>query len=292
MPGDMTLANAIDCHVHVVGPLAQFPQTSTRSYTAAEASLETLQSQAGPEGVSRFVIVQASFYGADNSCLLATLDQLGDRGRGVVAMDLNLAIPSTMEEYERRGVRGLRVNLYSKSLLFSPERIADLVQATLEKVPSRRWHVEIIAPASLLVKASKIVTNSRVPVVLDHYGLPGEAPPDSPDGKLLLALVSMPHVWTKLTAPYRASPDPLATKPPGNWLAAFLKAAPDRCLWGSDWPHTPLEADQKGRDHAASYRQIRYAQLVRDFMAALPDPSLAQRILIENPQRLYGFPTS
>src|SRR5262249_36254651 len=144
MPGDAPMANACDCHVHVVGPLAEFPQSSTRSYTAAEASIESLQSQAAPEGVSRFVVVQASFYGADNSCLLATLDQLGDRGRGVVAMDLNLAIPSTMDEYERRGVRGLRVNLYSKSLLFSPERIADLVQATLEKIPSRRWHVEII----------------------------------------------------------------------------------------------------------------------------------------------------
>jgi predicted TIM-barrel fold metal-dependent hydrolase len=292
MPDNVPLENACDCHVHVVGPLAQFPQSSTRSYIAAEASLEDLQSQALPEGVSRFVIVQASFYGADNSCLLATLDQLGDRGRGVVAMDLNLAIPSTMDDYERRGVRGLRVNLYSKSLLFSPERIADLVQATLEKVPSRRWHVEIIAPASLLVQASKIVTSSRVPVVLNHYGLPGEASPDSPDGRLLLALASMPHVWVKLTAPYRISPDPLATKPPGNWLAALLKAAPDRCVWGSDWPHTPLDVDQKGRDQLAAYRQISYARLVREFVAALPDPSLAQRILVENPQRLYGFPTS
>lgn len=291
-PFNTSLDGACDCHVHVVGPAAAFPQSATRSYTAAEASLETLQALGAPEHVSRFVIVQASFYGTDNSCLLAALDQLGNNGRGVAAIDLKHASPSMLDEYENRGVRGLRVNLYSKSLLFAPERICDLIHAALDKVPSRRWHVEIIAPASLLLNASKVIAGARIPVVLDHYALAGSASPDSAEGRQLLDLVALPNVWVKLTAPYRVSADPLATTPPADWLAALLQAAPNRCVWGSDWPHTPVDADQKARDEIAPYRKISYARLCKDFLAALPDPAFARRILVENPQRLYGFSAS
>ena len=293
---DTSLAGACDSHVHVVGPLATFPQSATRSYTAAEASLDALQALGAPEGVSRFVVVQASFYGTDNSCMLAALDKLGPNGRGVVAADLKNdlknASPRLLDQYEIRGVRGLRVNLYSKSLLFAPERICDLVQSAMNNVPSKRWHIEIIAPLLLLLNAYEIIAGSRVPVVLDHYALPGAASPHSPEARQLLELVALPHVWIKLTAPYRVLPDPLATNPPADWLAALLQAAPGRCVWGSDWPHTPLDADQRSRDEIAPYRKIGYSRLFQDFVRALPDASLARRILVENPQRLYGFAAS
>ncbi|HWF38843.1 MAG TPA: amidohydrolase family protein [Candidatus Acidoferrales bacterium] len=287
MPVD--ISPACDCHVHVVGPLANFPQSATRSYTAAEASLETLQALGTPERVSRFVLVQASFYGTDNSCLLAALDKLGPNGRGVVAADLKNSAPQFLQEYEIRGVRGLRVNLYSKSLLFAPERICHLVQSAMNHVPSKRWHVEIIAPLSLLLNAYKIIADSRVPVVLDHYALPGAASPHSSEARRLLELMALPHVWIKLSAPYRVLADPFATYPPADWLAALLQAAPDRCIWGSDWPHTPLDADQRHCDEIASYRKINYSRLFQDFVRALPEAALARRILVENPQRLYGF---
>lgn len=283
------LTGACDCHVHVVGPQEKYPQSATRSYTAEPAPLDSLQALAAPESVSRFVIVQASFHGNDNSCLLATLKSLGKNGRGVVALDLNCATSSLLQEYERAGVRGLRVNLYSKSLAFAPERISDRLQAAIERLPSKRWHVEVIASLSLLMKAAKVIAKSPVPIVLDHYGLPGEASPEKGEGRQLVKLASLPQVWVKLTAPYRVVADPLATMPPANWLAAFLRVAPQRCVWGSDWPHTPLERDQKGVDQPAPYRKISYARLLRDFIAALPDQATARRILIENPQRLYGF---
>lgn len=289
MQVEPVLAAACDCHVHVVGPLATFPQSATRSYTAAEAPLEALQSLGAPHGVNRFVLVQTSFYDTDNSCLLAALQKLGDRGRAVVAIDSKYATPSLLEEYENFGVRGLRVNLYSKSLLFAPDRISHLVQTAMGQIPSRRWHVEVIAPVPLLLNASKIIADSRIPVVLDHYALAGNTSPESSDGRRLLELIALPHVWVKLTAPYRITPDPLATKPPADWLAALLQAAPARCLWGSDWPHTPLDADQKSRDEIALYRNIAYSGLFQDFVQALPNTSLARRVLVENPQRLYGF---
>lgn len=286
---EKVLGGACDCHVHVVGPLEKYPQSATRSYTAEPAPLDSLRTLAAPEGVSRFVIVQGSFHGNDNSCLLATLGKLGKDGRGVVALDLNYATSSLLEQYERAGVRGLRVNLYSKSLTFAPQRIGDRLEAAIERLPSRKWHVEVIAPIALLVKATKVIAKSSVPIVLDHYGLPGEASPEKGEGRQLLKLASLPHAWVKLTAPYRVVADPLATAPPASWLAAFLRVAPQRCVWGSDWPHTPHERDQKGVNQPAPYRRISYARLLRDFIAALPDQATARRILIENPQRLYGF---
>ena len=87
MPVDRPLSAACDCHVHVVGPTDRFPQSATRSYTAPVAPLASLQAVAEPTGVSRFVVVQASFYGTDNSCLFEALDALDQNGRGVVAVD-------------------------------------------------------------------------------------------------------------------------------------------------------------------------------------------------------------
>jgi predicted TIM-barrel fold metal-dependent hydrolase len=292
MLGDRRLLGACDCHVHVVGPTDRFPQSARRSYTANLAPLDSLRVFAEPEGVSRFVIVQASFYGTDNSCLLAALGRLRENGRGVVAVDLNALTPALLEQYEQRGVRGLRVNLYSKSLAFEPERISDLLAATIEKTPSPGWHVEIIAPISLLISAARTIAESQVSVVLDHYALPVGASPDSPQGQRLLDLVALPHVWVKLTAPYRIVADPLATHPPTEWLSALLRAAPDRCVWGSDWPHTPLELDQKGLSESAPYRRISYEHLLADFLEALANPALAAQILVRNPSRLYGFPPS
>ena len=292
MPGEEILAGGCDCHVHVVAPLNEFPQSAARSYTAEPAPLDRLQALAASENISRFVLVQPSFYGTDNSCLLMALDKLGTNGRGVAAVDFNCTAWSLLWDYDRRGVRGLRVNLYSKSLQFAPERICGSIQATVEKLLPNNWHVEIIAPVSLLLKAAKTIVKSPAPVVLDHYALPGETPPDSREGRELLELVAHPNVWVKLTAPYRVLADALASAPPANWLAAFLRVAPDRCVWGSDWPHTPLDRDQKGRDAPAPYRKISYARLLRDFLAALPSPLSARRILVENPARLYDFQTS
>jgi predicted TIM-barrel fold metal-dependent hydrolase len=289
MPVDRPLSAACDCHVHVVGPTDRFPQSATRSYTAPVAPLASLQAVAEPTGVSRFVVVQASFYGTDNSCLFEALDALDQNGRGVVAVDSARFTSKLLEGYAGRRVCGLRLNLYSKSLSFDPDQVEQLLTATIERIPAQSWHVEIIAPLAVLLKAARTVADSPARLVLDHYGLPGKFSPESPEGRALLGLVALPHVWVKLTAPYRTIADRLATDPPASWLAALLRTAPDRCVWGSDWPHTPAEREQRGADQVARYRKIPYRRLISDFVAAIPDPALARRILVDNPERLYGF---
>jgi predicted TIM-barrel fold metal-dependent hydrolase len=235
------------------------------------------------------VIVQPSFYGIDNGCLLAALETLGPHGRGVVSVDIDAVPPVLLTRYAERGVCGLRVNLYSKSVGRSSRSLGNLLEATIAKLPVAGWHVEVIAALSMIVSAAATIVKSNVPIVLDHYGLPGRLDPESREGRCLLDLLALPHVWMKVSAPYRLTADPLETAPPRNWLNAFLNVAPGRCLWGSDWPHTPVDQDQKGAEEPAPYRGLDYGHLMRDFRAAIPDPALAERILWDNPARLYGF---
>ena len=105
----------------------------------------------------------------------------------------------------------------------------------------------------------------------------------------MLKLLALPHVWIKLSAPYRVRPDPLATRPDATWLAAILTTAPDRCVWGSDWPHTPPHEAQMGSAVLAPYRNLHSATLVDDFIVATGSVELAERILSDNPARLYDF---
>lgn len=275
-----------------MGAFSKFPQIASRSYTAGVAPLDSLRALAKPAGVSRFVVVQPSFYGTDNSCLLEALSALGGNGRGVAMIDPAVATADLLDQYARLGVRGLRVNLYSKSLVRGSEPIEDLLRAAIESVPSAGWHVEIIAPASTLFSAARVIERSAIPIVIDHYGLPDNFVPQSAEGQRLLELVRLPHVWVKLSAPYRVGGDSLATKPPADWLIAFAHAAPDRCVWGSDWPHTPLSRDQQGAASAVPYRKIDYSRLFRDFIRALGDATASERILVTNPARLYGFSSS
>lgn len=290
-PDDLHVSGACDCHVHIVGALSKFPQIASRSYTAGIASLDSLRELARPVGVSRFVIVQPSFYGTENACLLEALSALGDDGRGVAAIDPTVVSADLLDQYSRLGVRGLRVNLYSKSLARGSESTEDLLRLAIGSVPRVGWHVEIIAPASTLFSAARVIESSKIPIVIDHYGLSDNFASQSAEGQRLLELVRLPNVWVKLSAPYRIVHDPLATKPPADWLIALAHAAPDRCVWGSDWPHTPLSGDQQGAELAVPYRKIEYSKLFRDFVQALGDATASERILVTNPARLYGFPS-
>ena len=253
------------------------------------AAIETLRDLGRPLGISRYVLVQPSFYGTDNSCVLGTLDALRGNGRGVVVVDPLTVTSKQLEEYERRGVCGVRVNFYSKYNPLASAGVGEVLKRFIAKLPRTSWHIELIANLSTIIDAQAAIRSSTLPIVLDHYGVPGDATPESREGRALLALLCLPHIWMKLSSPYRVVPNPLATVPPAEWLSAFLSRAPGRCVWGSDWPHPPSRGDQKDTNAALPYRNIDYRRLLTDFLEALPEPALAERILVSNPARLYGF---
>ena len=278
-----------DSHVHIVGPADIYPQSPTRTYLAQAAPLDELLTLAVCRGIERFVIVQPSFYGTDNAVLLEALDALGGRGRGVAVVDHDPISKSTLATYAARGVCGLRLNLYSPMGNVDRARMAATFAAMAELAGARGWHVEVIAPIEVLAQEIEVLTHVAVPLVIDHYGLFGPHEPTSPAGRQLLGLLRYPQVWIKLSAPYRVSEDPLDTKPNRPWLAAILDSAKERCVWGSDWPHTPAHDAHRGGAVATHHRPISYEKLVDDFIAALGSAELTDTIMADNPARLYGF---
>jgi len=277
-----------DSHVHIVGPIAQYPQHAARAYLAGVAELGTLRGLGKARDISRFVIVQPSFYGSDNTLLLEGLDALGGLGRGVVVIDAGDADGALLGGWAKRGVRGLRLNLYSA--LGTPKPFDSEFAAISRVARTMNWHVEVIAPIRVIVDQAQLLAGASVPVVIDHYGVYGNAVPTGAEGRKLLDLLELPHVWMKLSAPYRVGDNPLQTRPDPVWLAAILARARERCVWGSDWPHTPPQEQQKGGTVEAPYRKISYNALVDDFLAALGDAALARAIMESNPARLYEYP--
>jgi predicted TIM-barrel fold metal-dependent hydrolase len=278
-----------DSHVHIVGPTARYPQVPDRTYLAGVASVETLKRLGSLRGIGRFVVVQPSFYGADNSATLDALDELAGNGRGVAVIDPSATTPDALAMMHRRGVRGLRVNLYSAITPPGGATLEEAFAATVEVAAAMGWHMQVIAPMPKLLTNASMLAQSTVPVVIDHYGLYGSAQPNSAEGCRLLELAALPHVWMKLSAPYRHDRGPLNTRPDRAWLAALIAAMPDRCVWGSDWPHPPPSEQQKDASLEAPYRPLSYTELVDEFIAALPVPDLAERIMTDNAARLYGF---
>jgi predicted TIM-barrel fold metal-dependent hydrolase len=278
-----------DAHVHIVGPPDHYPQIRTRTYLAGLAPLVELQRHAATRGISRFVLVQPSFYGADNTLLLEGLDILGNRGRGVAVVDLETATPEILADCARRGVRGLRLNLYSTAAGREVRKLGDSLSQMAKLARIVDWHVEVIAAIDVLAANADLLDRAEVPIIIDHYGLYSQHSPQSAEARRLLELLRNPQVWIKLSAPYRVSANPLNTRPNKKWLAAILACAEDRCVWGSDWPHTPRHGLQEDGAVALPYRALSYEKLVDDFLDAVGSNEVAEQIMTDNPARLYGF---
>jgi predicted TIM-barrel fold metal-dependent hydrolase len=200
-----------DSHVHIVGPLDRYPQVAERTYQADIATLKQLENVSATRAVRRFVIVQPSFYGVDNSLLLESIDALAGRGRGVGVINPRVTSARTLATYAAQGVRGLRINLYSPLREKAP--LTNRFSAIAGIAHELNWHIEVIAPLSMLSENATLLEKSSVPVVIDRYGVYGSLDPARPESRALLKLLEMPHVWIKLSAPYRVSANPLATKP-------------------------------------------------------------------------------
>src|SRR5262245_9694834 len=265
-----------DSHVHIVGSADRYPQVAERTYLADVATLKQLERVSASRAIRRFVIVQPSFYGTDNSMLLEGLDAVGGRGRGVAVINPETTSARTLSGMASQGVRGLRLNLYSPLRESAP--LATRFEGVEGHARDLDWHIEVIAPIKLLSENASLLRNSRVPVVIDHYGLYAGIRPDQHEGRSLLELLARRHVWSKLSAPYRLRADRLSIRADSAWLTAILQVALDRCVWGSDWPHTPPHDQHMGGAVLSPYRSLRYGTLVDDFVAATGSAELAERI--------------
>jgi predicted TIM-barrel fold metal-dependent hydrolase len=255
-----------DCHVHVFGPAECYPLASRLAYAPPERSLAALAAAAAPSGVARFVLVQPSVYGTDNRCLMAALREGGGRHRGIAVVGPE-APADELSAMHAAGVRGIRFNLVSKA----GNGTAGF-DALAAKIAPLGWHVQFLATTADLPAIAALRARTPLPFVLDHFG--------GGESTLLLQLAARDDCWVKLSGFYRLLPkgaDYAALDPLLRRVAAI---APERILWGSDWPHTWYFPGDQGKAPA-------YADTLAPLLRCLPE-ALLRRVLQDNPLKLYG----
>lgn len=281
---------SIDTHVHVFDP-AWFPYADDRDYTPAEADLDAVQVHGNKLGLERFVFVQPSVYGTDNSALLAAMKLHGpERARGVAVVGPETSA-GELDVLYAAGVRGLRLNVRS-----NPDGGKADIRSALTELIDRATPldlaVEIFCSGPSLAGAADLIATSPVPVILDHFGGAKVAEDGSVQGlDQVIDLLSLPHVWVKLSAPYRVAAAGAAELAIPALVHALVEARADRLVWASDWPHTGGGADRKrrGAGTVEPFRDIDDVTETGNFVSWLQSPDLARQILVDNPAQLFSF---
>jgi D-galactarolactone isomerase len=268
-------AGACDCHIHVYD--GRIPAAPSASLHPPDASIGDYRFVQARMGTQRAVLVTPSTYGADNRSMLAGLEQMGPAGRGVAVIsgDEPLSELATLHE---RGVRGVRINL-SLGVL---HQLSD-IEKVARRIAPLGWHLQLLMPPDQLVGMSDLLRALPVDLVFDHFGrIPPNACGQHPAHQLVLELLRSRRAWIKLSGGYLVSPCHRSNDPQLLPLArSFIDAAPDRVVWGSDWPHATASAGRQPMPDDA-------AQI--DTLACWAgDADQLQQILVINPNKLYDF---
>ena len=283
---------AADCHMHVIGPFARYPLAAERAYNVEEATLDAHEKMKGSVGLERTVFVQASGHGTDNRAMLAALAQLGARGRGVVVL-----APGTpaaeLERLHAAGVRGLRLNLQTLASRHAGDP-AQHVRAYETMLAPLGWHLQVFANASTVAQLEPVLAQCKVKVVLDHMGLPDAAQGlEQPGFQATLRLARNDHVWVKLAGADRVARATGRPRDAVPFMRALAEAAPQRLVWGSDWPHIGFHSGRQVEgDALLPHRRLEVKELLGVLEEAVPDRKIRDAILAANPAALYDFPAT
>ncbi len=265
-------AGAVDSHAHVIGAPPLHPLVAGRGYDPPPAPAAHYLAMLDRAGFDRGVLVQVSVHGTDNRLLIETLTANRSRLRGVAVAppDLPDRAYRTLAE---AGVTGLRLNiLFGGGIGFEAlERYGALCREL-------GWHLQFLLDGPALEALAPRLRRLPVPIVIDHMANVPAATAASDTGFLALVDLVRDGAWVKLSAAFRLAPGPCwaATVPMARVL---IEAAPERCLFGTDWPHV------------AWRRPMPRIGALLDLLADwAPDAAIRRRILVDNPARLYGFP--
>jgi len=268
-------ANACDCHYHIFdGPSKQ---VLPRTYTAPAARLDELDRLHDTLGISRSVVIQPSIYGTDNRTTLSAIRSI-DATKAVVVVDDTASLAS-LTELKNAGAVGCRVN----QLFRSNTKLVNL-KSLARKAIELDWHLQLLADVSTFDNLIHTIESLEVPVVFDHMGhMPSHKGVNNPGFKQLLHLLGEGKAWVKLSGAYRLIDDMGDGKPPeysdvNNIVDALVRTNSDHLIWGSDWPH-PHVSQSMPND----------TDLLNLLSKWIPNTQLRNRILVQNPENLYGF---
>jgi 2-pyrone-4,6-dicarboxylate lactonase len=278
---------AADCHMHVLGPFDRYPLAADRAYNVPEATLEEHERMKRRVGLERTVFVQASGHGNDNRAMLAALAALGERGRGIAVLPPR-SNPVELEKLHTAGVRGLRFNLVTMRSRYSDD-LARLVGDYERLCAPLGWHLQVFADGATLVALEPVLQRCRVNVVIDHMGLPdASAGIAQPGFQALLRLMRKEHMWAKLAGADRITRAGGRLRDAVPFMRALVSVAPQRLVWGSDWPHIGFHSGQQVRgDAVLPYRDVDVGALLEVLFEAVPDAAAIRAVLSDNPARLY-----
>lgn len=263
---------ACDAHVHVFGPAARFPYAAGRSFTPVDAPKEALFALHRTLGIARCVIVQSALHGLDNRVVEDAIAAGGGRYLGVALVPADVP-DAELARLAAAGIRGVRFNFMQH---LPSARVEDVVALTRRLAP-HGLHLQVHFEAGLVHTLAAPLAQSAVPVVVDHMARVNAARgPDHADFRALHALLRNPLFRVKVSGIDRIDPRP----PYAHGIALAHRLVhdyPERCLWGTDWPHP-------NHTHVPND-----AALVEALAAIAPEPELRERLLVRNPQSFYRF---
>jgi len=263
---------ACDAHCHVFGPGARFPYSPTRTYTPPDAPKEKLAALHQHLGLTRAVLVQASCHGTDNSAVLDAIASSNGawRGVGMVATDIT---DRELDKLHAGGIRGARFNFVAH-LGGAPD--VKEVGRVLQRIAPLGWHVVLHLDAEDIGTYRGFLDRLRMPFVIDHMGrVVAKHGLEQPPFKLLLELMKNELAWIKVSGGDRVSSTGKPFHDAIPFARALIEAAPERVLWGTDFPHPNVKTMPND------------GELVDLFAAFCDDDALRRKILIDNPARLY-----
>jgi D-galactarolactone isomerase len=265
--------NACDCHMHVYS--SRFPAAPNAELRPPDASADAHRLLQKRLGTTRTIVVNPSTYGTDNSCTLDAIAQFGAGARGVAVVDMSVT-DAELKRLNDLGVRGIRFNLVQ-----SGATTIDMVEPLSKRVNDLGWHVQIHMLGDAIVENDDLFQRLPSPIVFDHMGhIPQPAGVDHPAFALVLKMLDRGRTWVKLSGAYMETKvGPPSFADVSKVAQAYVKAAPERLVWASDWPHPTEKADSKP-DDAVLF------DLLADWA---PDEAIRNRILVDNPVALYGF---
>jgi predicted TIM-barrel fold metal-dependent hydrolase len=266
--------NATDCHHHIYRTHFKVdPNSTLRPGDASVADYRLLQKRIG---TSRNVIVQPSTYGIFNDGLIEALGECGPTARGVAVVNTSVT-DDELKKLHAAGVRGVRFNLATPGGATNME----MLEPVAKRVAPLGWHIQFNMLADTAVAAKDVLNRLPCPIVFDHLAhLPEPAGISHPAFAVVVDLLQKGKAWLKLSGAYADTKIGPPSYADSTAVAqAYVKAAPDRLVWGSDWPH-PTEQSKTLPDDA----------LLFDLLAEwAPDEKARNLILVDNPAKLYGF---
>ncbi len=275
IPRDQFPAGSCDCHAHIFGPRSRYAYTAGRRYTPDDALLPAYRAMLATHGIDRAVLIQPSVYGTDNRAMLDALSEAGPAFRGIAMVEESIA-DAELLRFHGLGVRGVRTQIKPDGS--GKPLDLDGIRRMAERIRPFAWHVEIHVDVGKMQDVEGSFSDYPVSVVIEHMGhMPASMGLKVPGFQSLLRFIGGGIGWVKLSGPYINSslPAPYADVRP--FVEALVTAAPSRTVWATNWPHPhrdPIPDDDV------------LCRLVWDW---LPTAGLRQKILVDNPERLYDF---